>query len=327
MRNKTGVGCRERRFFLWSGLLLSALLTGCAFAPFDWGANPSAGQLEEPGEATPGADETVSEDVVASEAALPHDTGSTDAEGAAAPTPSSNSAAVESAAPPVPGTGDSVSGSTASVGPAAPTDSSAVTAQAADEPGQTADAIPTAPPEAATRTGAVPVAPTPLAGTQYAYDDIGLSIVVPDGWTQQLLAGGTIALFSGDYGGAAATGALMLISKQTERIPADDAALETLLSGGFDPAAVKQAGPIRFALDGKQAVQMIAKGTNNDGTSYEAMHTIIQSGGQAVSVKSLAFDALSTRKLAFDGVMASITFIGGQGDADNHDGDEGDDQV
>jgi len=25
--------------------------------------------------------------------------------------------------------------------------------------------------------------------------------------------------------------------------------------------------------------------------------------------------------------MASITFIGGQGDADNHDGDEGDDQV
>ncbi len=157
---------------------------------------------------------------------------------------------------------------------------------------------------------AAPAAPAPLAGTKYAYDDVGLSLVVPNGWTQQLMTGGIIALFSGDYGGGE-SGALMLISKHAGGVPADDAQLETLLKGGLDPAAIKQAGPIRFPIGGKQASQLIAKGTNDDGASYEAMHTIIQSGTQAVSVKSMAFDALSSRKPTFDGVMESITFSGG----------------
>lgn len=205
-------------------------------------------------------------------------------------------------APPLADAGSLDAEATAAAEPLA---DSAPVAPADSAPAVAAPSAPAAPPAAA----AAP-APAPLAGTKYAYDDVGLSLVVPQGWTQQLMAGGIIALFSGDYGGGG-TGALMLISKHAGSIPADDATLEATLKGGLDPAAVKQAGPIRFPLAGKQAAQLIAKGTNDDGAGYEAMHTLMQSGDQAVSVKSMAFDSLSSRKPTFDGVMESIVFSGG----------------
>lgn len=167
--------------------------------------------------------------------------------------------------------------------------------------------------EPATEAPAAALAPAPLpAGTTYAYEDVGISVRVPNGWTQQLMTGGVVALFSDDYptSGTRDRGALMLISAQPGGLPADDAALETVLMQGLDPAAVKQAGPIRFPLGGKSAGQVIAKGSDEDGATYDAMHTIVQSGGDAVSVKAMAFDSLKQRKTVFDGVMESITFTG-----------------
>jgi len=215
----------------------------------------------------------------------------------------------ESAAPAADAAADVYDATTTAVDAAPLADAGSMDAEAVGAPEPLADAAPVAPTAPAAAAPAAP-APAPLAGTKYAYDDVGLSLVVPNGWTQQLMAGGIIALFSGDYGGGD-TGALMLISKHSGGIPEDDAALETLLKGGLDPAAVKQAGPIRFPIGGKQASQLIAKGTNDDGASYDAMHTIIQSGSQAVSVKAMAFDGLSNRKATFDGVMESIAFTGG----------------
>jgi hypothetical protein len=180
----------------------------------------------------------------------------------------------------------------------------------------TVAAVPAAEPAAAEPAVAAvaPPAAAPLPpGTTFAYEDVGISVRVPDGWTQQLMTGGVVALFSGDYptSGTRDRGALMLISKQPGGLPADDPALETVLKEGLDPAAVKQAGPVRFPIGGKQAGQIIAKGSDEDGATYDAMHTIIQSGGNAVSVKAMAFDSLNQRKTTFDGVMESITFTGG----------------
>lgn len=153
----------------------------------------------------------------------------------------------------------------------------------------------------------------PAQGTRYAYQDVGISMLVPEGWTQQLMAGGIVALFSPDFSGAGVRdrGALMLISKQPEKLPNDKAEMEKLLKAGIDPAAVVEAGPILLPIGGNEAAQIIAKGSDEDGSSYAAMHTIIQSGANAVSVKAMAFDSLAKRKVVFDGVMESIDFTSG----------------
>lgn len=191
-------------------------------------------------------------------------------------------------------------------------------------------AVPASAPEAASQPGpgaspdgdgaviAAATAPAasespPPAGTRYAYEDLGLSVLVPDGWTQELMAGGIIALFSEDYpfSGPRDRGALMLISKQVGALPTDKAELEALLKGGLDPAAVKQAGPIVLPVGGNQAVQLIARGSDGEGGEYDAMHTIIQSPNGNLSVKAMAFDALSERKSDVDRVMESIQFTQG----------------
>jgi hypothetical protein len=135
-------------------------------------------------------------------------------------------------------------------------------------------------------------------------------VLVPTGWSQQLMTGGIIALFSGDYpvSGAREQGALMLISAHSGVLPTDKAALETLLKSGLDPAATKQAGPIVLSIGDSKAAQLIAKGNDDAGAEYDAMHTIIQSPSGSVSVKAMAFDSLTQRKPAFDLVMKSIDF-------------------
>jgi len=155
-------------------------------------------------------------------------------------------------------------------------------------------------------------APAPPAGATYSFADVGVSVQVPKGWTQQLMTGGVVALFSSDYpfSGARDHGALILISNQPGGLPADDAALEKVLKEGLDPAAVKQAGPVRFAIGDKQAGQIISKVTEEDGTTYSAMNTILQSGGKAVTMKAMAYDSLDQRKGIFDAVMQSIAFTG-----------------
>jgi len=174
----------------------------------------------------------------------------------------------------------------------------------------------TAPPAAANPVAAS-VAPLPVGtllagGSQYAYEDVGITLTVPAGWTQQLMTGGVIALFSDDYPtkGKRERGALMLVSPYKGTLPPDDGALAKVLKDGLDPAAVLEAGPIRLPIADKRGGQIIVRGSDADGANYRAMHTIMQSGGRAASVKASVFDSLDRRKPLFDAVMESITFTG-----------------
>ncbi|WP_295578820.1 hypothetical protein [uncultured Lamprocystis sp.] len=177
--------------------------------------------------------------------------------------------------------------------------------------------IPTAAAAAAAPPAAAAVAPLPVGallagGSQYAYEDLGITLTVPAGWTQQLMTGGVIAMFSEDYPakGKRERGALMLISPHKGTLPTDDKQLTQVLKDGLDPAATLEAGPIRLPVADKQAAQIVVRASDADGVNYRALHTIMQRGGKAVSVKSSAFDDLTRRKPVFDAVMESITFSG-----------------
>lgn len=169
---------------------------------------------------------------------------------------------------------------------------------------------PPAPPAAPAAPAAVPVGTLLASGTQYAYEDVGLTLTLPAGWTQQLMTGGTIALFSEDYPatGKRDRGALMMVSEHKGALPANDQELLKVLKEGLDPAATVEAGPVRLNVGGQPAAQVIAKATDADGAQYRVIHTILQSGGRAVSVKAISFDGLDRRKPLFDAVMESIGF-------------------
>jgi hypothetical protein len=126
------------------------------------------------------------------------------------------------------------------------------------------------------------------------------------------MTGGVVALFSPDYPtkGKRDRGALMLVSNFKGPVPSDDAKLKSVLKEGLDPAATVEAGPVRLPIADKQGAQIVAKATDDDGAKYQALHTILQSGAKAVSVKSMAFDSLDSRKPVFDAVMESISFTG-----------------
>lgn len=187
----------------------------------------------------------------------------------------------------------------------------------APPPAVSAPAALTAPTAAAAPPAAATVAPVPVGallagGSQYAYEDLGITLTVPAGWTQQLMTGGVIALFSEDYPtkGKRERGALMLVSPHQGTLPTDDKTLTQVLKDGLDPAATLEAGPIRLPVADKQAAQIVVRASDADGVNYRAMHTIMQTEGKAVSVKSSAFDDLARRKPVFDAVMESITFSG-----------------
>jgi hypothetical protein len=167
-------------------------------------------------------------------------------------------------------------------------------------------------PPAAAAGAPVPVGALLAGGSQYAYEDLGITLTVPAGWTQQLMTGGVIALFSEDYPtkGKRERGALMLVSPHKGSLPTDDKTLTQVLKDGLDPAATLEAGPIRLPVADKQAAQIVVRASDADGVNYRALHTIMQTGGKAVSVKSSAFDDLARRKPVFDAVMESITFSG-----------------
>ncbi len=177
-----------------------------------------------------------------------------------------------------------------------------------------AAAISTVPPlpPAAPAGAPVPVGALIAGGSQYTYEDLGITLTLPAGWTQQLMTGGVIALFSEDYPtkGKRERGALMLVSPHKGTLPTDDKALTQVLKDGLDPAATLEAGPIRLPVADKQAAQIVVRASDADGVTYRALHTIMQKGGKSVSVKSSAFDDLTRRKPVFDAVMESITFSG-----------------
>jgi len=177
----------------------------------------------------------------------------------------------------------------------------------ASNPADAAAAPPSAPSAAA---ATVPVGAMLAGGTAYAYEDLGIGLTVPLGWTQQLMTGGVIALFSPDYPtkGKRDHGALMLVSPYKGTLPADDKKLAAILKEGLDPSAKVEAGPVRMQIADKQAAQIVAKASDTDGAQYRVLHTIIQGGGKSASVKSTAFDSLDSRKPVFDAVMESLTF-------------------
>lgn len=214
------------------------------------------------------------------------------------------------AAAPVDGPVDGPALAAPAAPPAAPAAPPAAPAPVAAAP--TPDA-PTVPPVVAPADPPMADAPPPVGallagGTQYAYEDLGITLTVPAGWTQQLMTGGVIALFSDDYpaSGRRERGALMLISPHQGTLPADDAALLALLRDGLDPAATVEAGPIRLPVGDKQAAQVIARAVDADQAQYQIIHSILQTGGRAVSVKAIAFDGLQQRKPVFDAVKESI---------------------
>lgn len=188
----------------------------------------------------------------------------------------------------------------------------AATAAALAVAGNAAPAVAKAPAGAPAAAAPPAVGALLAGGTQYAYEDVGISLTVPSGWTQQLMTGGVVALFSGDYPtkGKRDRGAIILVSGFKGTIPADDQKLTALLKDGLDPNAVVVTGPSRTPIADKQGAQIVAKGIDEDGAKYDVVHTLLQSGSKALSVKSIAFDGLSTRNPVFDAVTESITFTG-----------------
>lgn len=158
----------------------------------------------------------------------------------------------------------------------------------------------------------LPVGALMAGGTPHAFEDVGLTLTVPAGWTQQLMKDGSIALLSEDYPpkGKRERGAMMLVSRYHGALPTDDKKLASVLNKGVGPAATLEAGPIRLQIADKQAAQIVARATDAEGAQYRALYTIMQARGEAVAVKSMAIDNLDRRKPVFDAVMESIAFTG-----------------
>ena len=170
----------------------------------------------------------------------------------------------------------------------------------------TASAVPAAP------AAPIPVGTLLAGGNQYAFEDVGITLRVPAGWTQQLMNDGSIALFSEDYPtkGKRDRGAMMLVSRYRGTLPKDDNKLAAALKKGLDPAATVEAGPLRLQIADKQAAQIVIRAADADGVKYGALYTIMEARGKAVAVKATAIDNLDRRKPLFDAVMESITITG-----------------
>ena len=188
-----------------------------------------------------------------------------------------------------------------------PTDPAALAAAAPTPPAAPGTTATTG--AADTSAAAVPVGALLAGGAQYAYEDSGIVLTLPAGWTQQLMTGGIIALFSDDYPatGVRDRGALMMISEHQDPLPTGNSDLRAVLAAGLDPAATIEAGPIRLQVAGQPAAQIIARATDADGAQYRVIHTLMQSGARNISVKAIAFDRLEARKPLFDAVMESIS--------------------
>lgn len=267
---------------LFPTLCATSLLAGCCLPPNETGADqplPTAAPAAAPA-APPAA-----------AAAVPAAVGAVDAAGASAAGAGAAKSAEAAAAVAAPSAG-AASAAAASGASAAAKGAGASAAQGA--------------------AAAVPVGALLAGGSQYAYEDLGITLTVPSGWTQQLMRGNIVALFSPDYPskGKRDRGAMMLVSTHKGTLPADDKKLAAALKEGLDPSAQIEAGPIRIQIADKQAAQVVAKATGADGAPYRALHTILQSGNKAVSVKSTTFDSLDSRKPVFDAVMESISFSG-----------------